>query len=87
MLPSVAGLSLLVTGLSTAGVGFAALVVGFGSGLAGGSIEATARARYIHPNTVRYRLRRIQEVTGYSATDPRDAYVLRLALTLGRLLA
>jgi DNA-binding PucR family transcriptional regulator len=53
----------------------------------GGSIEATARARYIHPNTVRYRLRRIQEVTGYSATDPRDAYVLRLALTLGRLLA
>ncbi|MCA0252025.1 MAG: helix-turn-helix domain-containing protein [Actinobacteria bacterium] len=52
----------------------------------GGSIEATARARYIHPNTVRYRLRRIQEVTGYSATDPRDAYVLRLALTLGRLL-
>ncbi len=52
----------------------------------GGSIEATARARYIHPNTVRYRLRRIQEVTGYSVTDPRDAYVLRLALTLGRLL-
>ncbi len=53
----------------------------------GGSIEATARARYIHPNTVRYRLRRLQEVTGYSATDPRDAYVLRLALTLGRLLS
>ncbi len=53
----------------------------------GGSIEATARARYIHPNTVRYRLRRIQEVTGYSATDPRDGYVLRLALTLGRLLS
>ena len=52
----------------------------------GGSIEATARARYIHPNTVRYRLRRIQDVTGYSVTDPRDAYVLRLALTLGRLL-
>ena len=53
----------------------------------GGSIEATARARYIHPNTVRYRLRRIQDVTGYSVTDPRDAYVLRLALTLGRLLS
>lgn len=52
----------------------------------GGSIEATARARYIHPNTVRYRLRRIQELTGYSAGDPRDAYVLQLALTLGRLL-
>lgn len=52
----------------------------------GGSIEATARARYIHPNTVRYRLRRIQEITGYAAGDPRDAYVLQLALTLGRLL-
>ncbi|MDQ7994106.1 MAG: helix-turn-helix domain-containing protein [Propionicimonas sp.] len=52
----------------------------------GGSIEATARARYIHPNTVRYRLRRIQEITGYAPNHPRDAYVLQLALTLGRLL-
>jgi len=53
---------------------------------AGGSIEATARNRFVHPNTVRYRLRRIQEVTGYAASDPREAYVLRLAITLGRLL-
>lgn len=53
----------------------------------GGSVEATARVRFVHPNTVRYRMRRIQEVTGYLATDPRDAYVLRLALSLGRLLA
>lgn len=53
----------------------------------GGSIEATARARYIHPNTVRYRLRRIQEITGYAANQPRDAYLLQLALTLGRLLS
>lgn len=52
----------------------------------GGSIEATARALYVHPNTVRYRLRRIQEVTGYSPLDARDGYALRLALTLGRLL-
>jgi hypothetical protein len=52
----------------------------------GGSIEATARARYVHANTVRYRLRRVQEVTGYSALDPREGYALRLALTLGRLL-
>lgn len=51
----------------------------------GGSVEATARARFIHPNTVRYRLRRIQQLVGYSAFDARDAYVLRLALTLGRL--
>lgn len=52
----------------------------------GGSIEATARARFVHPNTVRYRLRRVNEITGYSPFDARDGYALRLALTLGRLL-
>nr|MBA2774028.1 helix-turn-helix domain-containing protein [Nocardioidaceae bacterium] len=51
-----------------------------------GSIEATARALFVHPNTVRYRLRRIAEVTGLTPADARDAYTLRLALTLGRLL-
>jgi sugar diacid utilization regulator len=51
----------------------------------GGSIEATARALFVHANTVRYRLRRAADVTGLSATDPRDAYTLRVALTLGRL--
>ena len=48
-------------------------------------VEAAARALFVHANTVRYRLRRIHQVTGYSPTDPRDAYALRLALTLGRL--
>ncbi len=52
----------------------------------GGSIEATARALFVHPNTVRYRVRRIAEVTGLSPTEARDAYTLRVALTLGRLL-
>jgi hypothetical protein len=52
----------------------------------GGSIEATARAQYVHPNTVRYRLRRIHEITGFSPLDPRGGYALHLALTLGRLL-
>jgi hypothetical protein len=51
----------------------------------GTSVEATARALFVHANTVRYRLRRIHEVTGYSPTDARDAYALRMALTLGRL--
>jgi len=50
-----------------------------------GSIEATARDMYIHPNTVRYRIKRIFETTGYSPAVARDAYVLRLAITLGRL--
>ncbi len=52
----------------------------------GGSIEGTARALFVHPNTVRYRLRRVQEITTYAAGDPRDGFVLRLALVLGRLM-
>jgi DNA-binding PucR family transcriptional regulator len=52
----------------------------------GGSIEATARTLFIHPNTVRYRLKRVSDLTGYSPTNPRDAFTLRVALALGRLL-
>lgn len=52
---------------------------------AGGVLEAAARALYVHPNTVRYRLKRVAEVTGFTPTDPRDAFVLRLALIIGRL--
>ena len=48
------------------------------------SLEATARQLFVHPNTVRYRLRRVTELTGLSAQDPREAYSLRIALTLGR---
>ncbi|MEO7448074.1 MAG: helix-turn-helix domain-containing protein [Humibacillus sp.] len=51
----------------------------------GGSLEATARALFVHPNTVRYRLGRISELTGYDLTTPREAWVVRIALTLGRL--
>jgi hypothetical protein len=51
----------------------------------GGSLEACARSLYVHPNTVRYRLRRVGEVTGYSPTDARDAFVLRIALVVARL--
>lgn len=52
---------------------------------ASGSIEATGRMLFVHPNTVRYRLRRIADVTGLSPAEARDAYLLRIALTLGRL--
>jgi len=51
-----------------------------------GSIEATSRQLFVHPNTVRYRLRRIADVTGLAPSEARDAYTLRIALTLGRLL-
>jgi DNA-binding PucR family transcriptional regulator len=52
---------------------------------ANGVLEVTARSMYVHPNTVRYRLRRILEITGFSPMSSRDGYVLRLALTVGRL--
>jgi DNA-binding PucR family transcriptional regulator len=50
----------------------------------GSSLEATARALFVHPNTVRYRLRQAAELTGFSATDARDAFTLEIALVLGR---
>jgi DNA-binding PucR family transcriptional regulator len=51
----------------------------------GGAIEACARKLFVHPNTVRYRLKRITDFTGRDATQPRDAYVLRVAATVGQL--
>ncbi|CAN3129751.1 PucR family transcriptional regulator [Mycobacterium sp. smrl_JER01] len=51
----------------------------------GGAIEACARKLFVHPNTVRYRLKRIADFTGRDPTVPRDAYVLRVASSLGRL--
>ncbi|OZM70260.1 PucR family transcriptional regulator [Amycolatopsis antarctica] len=51
----------------------------------GGVLEVCARALFVHPNTVRYRLRRAAELTGRHAADPRDAHVLRTGLTVGRL--
>ncbi len=50
-----------------------------------GSLEGAARELFVHPNTVRYRLRRVADVTGLTPTIPRDAWSLRLALSLGRL--
>jgi DNA-binding PucR family transcriptional regulator len=51
----------------------------------GGAIEACARKLFVHPNTVRYRLKRIADFTGRDPTLPRDAYVLRVASSVGRL--
>lgn len=50
-----------------------------------GSIEGAARALFVHPNTVRYRLRRVTDVCGCLPANPRDAFTLRVALVLGRL--
>jgi len=51
----------------------------------GGVLETCARQLFVHPNTVRYRLRRVAELTGRNANDARDALVLRVALAVGRL--
>jgi hypothetical protein len=50
----------------------------------GGAVEATARELIVHPNTVRYRLRQVADVTGFTPSDPRHAFALRVALVLGR---
>ncbi|WCD94052.1 PucR family transcriptional regulator [Microbacterium sp. nov. GSS16] len=49
----------------------------------GRSLEATARELFVHPNTVRYRLKRVTEVIGWDATGPREALILQTALILG----
>lgn len=46
---------------------------------AGGSANDTAAAIYCHPNTVRHRLRRIEELTGRSLSRPTDITELCLA--------
>ncbi len=52
---------------------------------AGGVLESAARALFVHPNTVRYRLKRVGEITGFAPLTPRDAFALRVALAIGRL--
>ena len=50
-----------------------------------GTVDGAARLLFVHPNTVRYRLRRVAELTGEQPADARSAFVLRVALVLGRL--
>jgi DNA-binding PucR family transcriptional regulator len=45
----------------------------------GGSATAAGAAIYCHPNTVRYRLRKLEELTGRSVSDPRSMVELLLA--------
>ncbi|MFV0372645.1 PucR family transcriptional regulator [Microbacterium sp.] len=49
----------------------------------GRSLEATARELFVHPNTVRYRLKRVSDVIGWDATGPREALILQTALIIG----
>ena len=49
----------------------------------GGSLEATSKALFVHANTVRYRLKRIQDLLGEDVTLARVAYVMQVALSIG----
>lgn len=51
----------------------------------GNSLEATSRELFVHANTVRYRLRRVCDITGWDPLIPRDAFVLHCAMVAGRL--
>ncbi|GAB2653382.1 helix-turn-helix domain-containing protein [Prescottella soli] len=73
----------LIQPLSTAGTALAETLDAYLD--SGGAVEACARQLFVHPNTVRYRLKRISEITRRDPTNPRDAYVLRVAATVGRL--
>jgi DNA-binding PucR family transcriptional regulator len=49
------------------------------------SLESAARMLFVHPNTVRYRLKRVTDLTGLNPAQPRSAFTLHVALALGRL--
>ncbi|HVY08607.1 MAG TPA: helix-turn-helix domain-containing protein [Mycobacteriales bacterium] len=51
----------------------------------GGAIEAAARQLYVHANTVRYRTRRVAEISGYDLANARERYVVQTAIALGRM--
>jgi PucR C-terminal helix-turn-helix domain/GGDEF-like domain len=53
----------------------------------GSSLEATARMLFVHPNTVRYRLRRVTELTGFTPSVGREGFTLWVAIILGRFAA
>lgn len=48
----------------------------------GGSVAKTAKQLYCHPNTVRYRLHRIEERTGRSLSEPEQLAELCLAFSI-----
>lgn len=52
----------------------------------GGNLKQAAQKAYSHLNTIRYRLARIEELTGKSLKDARDRFEFQLALNLLHLL-
>jgi DNA-binding PucR family transcriptional regulator len=51
----------------------------------GHSLESTARELFVHPNTVRYRLKKVAEVLDWDPGVPRDALTMHIAIILGHM--
>ncbi len=51
----------------------------------GGSAKDAAERLFVHPNTVRYRIRRIQDLTGRDPARPREGAELLMAVEVARL--
>ena len=51
----------------------------------GASLESTAKELYVHPNTVRYRLKKIADVLDFDPGDARDAFTIHMAIVLGQI--
>ena len=47
-----------------------------------GDVRAAAAALFIHPNTLRYRLRRLEEVSGLDVADPEQRFAAMLQLRI-----
>jgi purine catabolism regulator len=52
----------------------------------GGNLQRAAEALYVHRNTLAYRLRRVEELTGLRLDDPEAALRMHLALKIHRIL-
>jgi len=50
----------------------------------GGSVARAAEALYVHRNTVRYRLRRVEQLTGLDLRRPEDRLLCELVLLAER---
>jgi hypothetical protein len=50
----------------------------------GGSASKAASVLFCHPNTVRHRMRRLEQLTGRSLSDPRGIAELSLAFEIDR---